>query len=293
MQDEIRTLPQKLLMGRRALVTGAGRGIGREIARQMALEGADVIINARKEPELLTLREEITAMGQKCQIVLGDICTPETAEKFAAAAEEWGGLDILVNNAGILDRDGTLQTTPETFDHIIQVNLVSVFRITQKLLQALCESKGCIVNITSSASRAPHPNANPAYGASKAGLTALTRQWALEFAPQGVRINAVQCGPIETDMSQSWTPEYREKVMSAVPLHRLGTPWDVARCAVFLASEQAAYITGASLNANGKIDGVKQKFTETGPRLRPGAFCIEDKNDTQGTKSIKGSILKQ
>ena len=134
-------------------------------------------------------------MGQKCQIVLGDICTPETAEKFAAAAEEWGGLDILVNNAGILDRDGTLQTTPETFDHIIQVNLVSVFRITQKLLQALCESKGCIVNITSSASRAPHPNANPAYGASKAGLTALTRQWALEFAPQGVRINAVQCGP--------------------------------------------------------------------------------------------------
>lgn len=215
MQDEIRTLPQKLLMGRRALVTGAGRGIGREIARQMALEGADVIINARKEPELLTLREEITAMGQKCQIVLGDICTPET------------------------------------FDHIIQVNLVSVFRITQKLLQALCESKGCIVNITSSASRAPHPNANPAYGASKAGLTALTRQWALEFAPQGVRINAVQCGPIETDMSQSWTPEYREKVMSAVPLHRLGTPWDVARCAVFLASEQAAYITGASLNANG------------------------------------------
>ena len=169
-------------------------------------------------------------MGQKCQIVLGDICTPETAEKFAAAAEEWGGLDILVNNAGILDRDGTLQTTPETFDHIIQVNLV---------------------NITSSASRAPHPNANPAYGASKAGLTALTRQWALEFAPQGVRINAVQCGPIETDMSQSWTPEYREKVMSAVPLHRLGTPWDVARCAVFLASEQAAYITGASLNANG------------------------------------------
>ena len=251
MQDEIRTLPQKLLMGRRALVTGAGRGIGREIARQMALEGADVIINARKEPELLTLREEITAMGQKCQIVLGDICTPETAEKFAAAAEEWGGLDILVNNAGILDRDGTLQTTPETFDHIIQVNLVSVFRITQKLLQALCESKGCIVNITSSASRAPHPNANPAYGASKAGLTALTRQWALEFAPQGVRINAVQCGPIETDMSQSWTPEYREKVMSAVPLHRIGTPWDVARCAVFLASEQAAYITGASLNANG------------------------------------------
>ena len=91
-------------------------------------------------------------MGQKCQIVLGDICTPETAEKFATAAEEWGGLDILVNNAGILDRDGTLQTTPETFDHIIQVNLVSVFRITQKLLQALCERK-----VASSISHLPLP----------------------------------------------------------------------------------------------------------------------------------------
>ena len=115
-------------------------------------------------------------MGQKCQIVLGDICTPETAEKFAAAAEEWGGLDILVSNAGILDRDGTLQTTPETFDHIIQVNLVSVFRITQKLLQALCESKGCIVNITSSASRALIQR-EPGLWRVQAGLTALTRQW--------------------------------------------------------------------------------------------------------------------
>lgn len=251
MQDEIRKLPQKLLQGRRALVTGAGRGIGREIARQLALEGADIIINARKEPELIALRDEIAAMGQRCQIVLGDICAPETVEKFAAAVDDWNGLDILVNNAGILDRNGTLQTTVDAFDHIIQVNLVSVFRITQRMLPFLCESKGCVVNITSSASRAPHPNANPAYGASKAGLTALTRQWAMEFAPKGVRVNAVQCGPIETDMSQSWTPEYREKVMSAVPLHRLGTPWDVARCAVFLASEQAAYITGASLSANG------------------------------------------
>lgn len=251
MPQEIKKLPQKLLLGRRALVTGAGRGIGREIARQLALEGADVIINARKEAELLTLKDEITGMGRNCQIVLGDICAPETAEKFAAAAQTWGGLDILVNNAGILDRDGTLKTTVEAFDRIVQVNLVSVFRITQKLLPALCESRGCIINITSSASRAPHPNANPAYGASKAGVTALTRQWALEFAPQGVRVNAVQCGPVETDMSQSWTPEYREKVLSAVPLHRLGTPWDVARCVVFLASEQAAFITGASLNANG------------------------------------------
>ena len=135
MQDEIRTLPQKLLMGRRALVTGAGRGIGREIARQMALEGADVIINARKEPELLTLREEITAMGQKCQIVLGDICTPETAEKFAAAAEEWGGLDILVNNAGIESRHPTHELPLDVWEKTLAVNLTGVFAGSRRAIQ--------------------------------------------------------------------------------------------------------------------------------------------------------------
>lgn len=251
MSVEAKTLPNQLLLNRRAVVTGAGRGIGREITRQLALEGADVIINARHKEDLITLDQEITAMGRRCQVVAGDVCDPDTSQRFVQVASEWGGLDILVNNAGMLDRDGTLQTTVDTFDHIVQVNLISVFRITQALLPALAKSKGCVINITSSASRAPHPNANPAYGAAKAGVTALTRQWALEFAPQSIRVNAVQCGPVETEMSSSWPPAYREKVMSIIPLHRLGTPWDIARGVVFLASEQAAYITGASLNMNG------------------------------------------
>lgn len=251
MSIELKKIPLQLVADQRALVTGAGRGIGREIARQLALEGADVIVNARRQEDLITLKEEIMSMGRRCLIVAGDICDSQTTDNIIKAVKQWGGLDILVNNAGILDRDGTLKTTVEAFEHIVQVNLVSVFQITQALLPTICENKGCVINITSSASRAAHPNANPAYGASKAGVTALTRQWALEFAPQGVRVNAVQCGPIETEMSLSWTPDYREKVMEAVPLHRLGTPWDVARCVVFLASEQAAYITGASLNANG------------------------------------------
>lgn len=251
MTTELKKLPPRLLMHKRAVVTGAGRGIGREIARQLALEGADVIVNARHREALVSLEQEIVDMGCRCQVVEGDVCAPETLQRLKEAAEQWDGLDLLVNNAGILDRDGTLQTTVETFDRIVQVNLISVFRVTQGLLPLLIQSKGCVVNITSSASRAPHPNANPAYGASKAGVTALTRQWAQEFAAQGVRVNAVQCGPVETDMSHSWTPAYREKVMSAVPLHRLGTPWDAARSVVFLASEQAAFITGASLNVNG------------------------------------------
>lgn len=239
------------LEGRLALVTGAGKGVGRAIAAELAREGADVIINARSMDTLVTLREEIEAMGRRCVIVAGDVCAEETAQAMFDAAKELGGLHILVNNAGINNRDKTLQTTVEAFKNIIDVNLNSVFAITQKLLPIMLETGGSIVNITSSAGRAPHPNANPAYGASKAALTMLTKELALEFAGRGVRVNAVQCGPIETEMTKQWTPEYREKVMNAVPVGRIGTPHEVARAVVYLAGPDAGYITGASLNLNG------------------------------------------
>lgn len=239
------------LEGRLALVTGAGKGVGRAIAAELAREGADVIINARSMDTLVTLREEIEAMGRRCVIVAGDVCAEETAQAMFDAAKELGGLHILVNNAGINNRDKTLQTTVEAFKNIIDVNLNSVFAITQKLLPIMLETGGSIINITSSAGRAPHPNANPAYGASKAALTMLTKELALEFAGRGVRVNAVQCGPIETEMTKQWTPEYREKVMNAVPVGRIGTPHEVARAVVYLAGPDAGYITGASLNLNG------------------------------------------
>lgn len=239
------------LEGRLALVTGAGKGVGRAIAAELAREGADVIINARSMDTLVTLREEIEAMGRRCVIVAGDVCAEETAQAMFDAAKELGGLHILVNNAGINNRDKTLQTTVEAFKNIIDVNLNSVFAITQKLLPIMLETGGSIINITSSAGRAPHPNANPAYGASKAALTMLTKELALEFAGRGIRVNAVQCGPIETEMTKQWTPEYREKVMNAVPVGRIGTPHEVARAVVYLAGPDAGYITGASLNLNG------------------------------------------
>jgi len=240
------------LEGRRALVTGAGKGVGRAIAAELAREGADVIINARSVDTLETLKKEIEAMGRRCVIAAGDVCSEETVQAMFDAAQALGGLDILVNNAGINNRDKTLQTTVEAFKNIIDVNLISVFAITQKLLPIMVDQgSGCIVNITSSAGRAPHPNANPAYGASKAALTMLTKELALEFAGKGIRVNAVQCGPIETEMTKQWTPEYREKVMSAVPVGRIGTPQEVARAVVYLAGPDAGYITGASLNLNG------------------------------------------
>lgn len=239
------------LEGRRALVTGAGKGLGRAISLELAREGADVIVNARSVDTLETLRAEIEAMGRRCVIAAGDVCAEKTAQAMADAAASLGGLDILVNNAGINDRNKTLQTTVKDFARIIDVNLISVFAVTQKLLPMLIEAKGCIVNITSSAGKAPHPNANPAYGASKAALTMLTKELALEFADKGVRVNAVQCGPIETEMTTQWTPEYRQKVMAAVPVGRIGTPQEVARAVVYLAGPDAGFITGASLNING------------------------------------------
>ena len=240
------------LEGKRALVTGAGKGLGRAIAQELAAEGADLIINARSVDTLESLKVEVEAMGRRCLAVPGDICDPLTSEEMKKAVRELGGLDILVNNAGINNRKKTLETIVEEFEHIMDVNLIGVFRVTQALLPVMVEQhSGCIINITSSAGRAPHPYANPAYGASKAALTALTKELALEFAPQGIRVNAVQCGPIETEMTKQWTPEYRARVMSQIPVGRIGTAREVGRAVVYLAGGDAGYITGASLNING------------------------------------------
>lgn len=240
------------LEGKRALVTGAGRGIGRAIALELAAEGARVIANARSEDTLLTLKAEIEAKGGNCIAVSGDVCGEATVQALTDAVRALGGLDVLVNNAGINNRNKTLQTTVEEFSHIIDVNLISVFRLSQAMLPIMVEQgSGCIVNITSSAGRAPHQNANPAYGVSKAALTMLTKELALEFAGSGIRVNAVQCGPVETEMSKQWTQEYRARVLSQTPLGRIGAPREIARAVVYLAGPDAGFITGASLNING------------------------------------------
>lgn len=241
-----------MLEGKRALITGAGRGVGRAVAKELAAQGAQVIVTARSADTLHTLKREIEGEGGRCIVVAGDICQEQTVRALSEAAGALGGLDILINNAGINNRNKTLQTTVKEFSDIIHVNLISVFALTQALLPMMVEQRsGCIVNITSSAGRAPHPNANPAYGASKAGLTMLTKELALEFAPYGIRVNAVQCGPVETEMTMQWTDEYRARVMGQIPLGRIGTAEEVARAVLYLAGPDAGYITGASLNLNG------------------------------------------
>lgn len=240
------------LAGQRALVTGAGRGLGKAIAIELAREGASLIINARNEAALNEVRSEIESMGGRCVVVAGDLSIPETTDRIVETVRREGGLDILVNNAGINNRNLTLETTAEEFAGIIDVNLISVFRLTQALLRIMVEQQsGCIVNITSSAGKSPHPYANPAYGCSKAALTILTKELAQEFAKDHIRVNAVQCGPVETEMTSQWTEAYRQKVMNSIPVGRMGTAREIGRAVVYLCGPDAGYITGASLNING------------------------------------------
>ena len=181
---------------------------------------------------------------------------PSSGAKSRRLAETclsaYGRIDTLVNNAGINSRYRFEDLPLEEWDRMLRTNLTSAFYTCKCVVPHMLEQKsGCIINMSSSAGKTAHPNASICYGVSKAGINSLTQKLAYDLAPSGIRVNAVCPGPIETDMSQQWTPEYREKVYSAIPLRRLGTGEDVANVAVFLASEMSAFIVGESINVNG------------------------------------------
>lgn len=243
----------RLLEGNAAIVTGSSRGIGREIALAFARHGADVVIHGTREESLQPLRQEILALGGNCVCVAGDIGQYETAQRLAQAClDAFGKIDTLVNNAGINSRYSFLDLPLEGWDRMLQINLTSAFYTCRCVVPHMLEQgSGCIINMSSSAGKTPHPTSSVSYGVSKAGINSLTQKLAYDLAPHGIRVNALCPGPIETDMSKQWTPEYREKVFSAIPLHRLGKGEDVANAAVFLASEMSAFIVGESINING------------------------------------------
>lgn len=243
----------ELLKGYAAIITGSSRGIGRAIALGFARNGADLVIHGTREDALKQLQEEIRAMGVRCEYVAGDIGQMETAQRLAATCmEAYGKIDTLVNNAGINSRFSFEDVTAEEWDCMIRTNLTSAFYTCKCVVPYMLErGRGTIVNMSSSAGKTAHPNASVCYGVSKAGINSLTQKLAYDLAPKGIRVNAVCPGPIETDMSTQWTPEYREKVFSTIPLHRLGTGEDVANVTVFLASEMSAFVVGESINVNG------------------------------------------
>lgn len=238
----------KLLEGKSAVITGSSRGIGKAIAMAFAIHGAGLVIHGTNEETLKSLSDEL-----ECEYVAGDIGELSTSERLAEKCmKTFGKIDILVNNAGINTRTKFLDLSVQEWEKVIRVNLTGTFYACKCVIPFMLEHRaGSIINMSSRAGKTAHGNASLCYGASKGGIDSMTRNLANEFAPFGIRVNSICPGPIETDMSLQWTPEYREKVLAGIPLRRLGKAEDIADLAVFLASDMAGFITGESINING------------------------------------------
>jgi 3-oxoacyl-[acyl-carrier protein] reductase len=240
------------LKDRVAIVTGASQGIGRETALALARAGAKVAAAARNAEKLAALAGEISAAGGEALAVKMDIADPEQVKAgFKQVAERFGRLDILVNNAAVT-RDGlALRMKPEDWDVVIRTNLTGAHLcIQQALAMMLRQRSGRIISVASVVAQSG--NAGQAnYAASKGGLLGLTKAIAIEVASRNITVNAVSPGFIETAMTDVLPDKVKEELKTRIPLGRMGTPAEVAAAIVFLASDEAAYITGQVLSVNG------------------------------------------
>lgn len=242
-----------VLAGRRAIVTGAGRGIGRAIAVRLAAAGAAVVVNDVDAARAEAAADLVRAQGQRALAFAADVSDwPAVEGLTAAAVEAFGGIEILVNNAGIIRR-GTLETMSlDDWHSVIAVNLTGAFyccRAAAPLLRAA--GYGRIINVTSIAAQMGDITSAPGYGPSKAGVVALTKTLARTLAPWGITVNAIAPHAVETEMSGQWSPQVRASVLAGIPLGRLAREEEVAEAAAYLASPLAGFITGATLDING------------------------------------------
>ncbi len=244
------------LSGRVAFVTGGGTGIGRAAAELFAAEGADVVVAGRR-PE--PLREVAAASDGRISDFTMDVTrSADRALAVAAVAERYGRLDILVNNAAVVYVAPFMQLKEHEIEHVFHANLTSTALFIQQCVPLLARTKGNIVNISSAVARyTTVPSSQQvAYSASKAGLNQLTRALAAELGEMGIRVNAVAPGATLTPMATSGgldEPSMRKKVLEMTALGRVGEPIDVARSILFLASDQAEWVTGQILDASGGL----------------------------------------
>ena len=237
------------LAGKRALVTGASGAIGGAIARSLHGQGAAVALSGTREPALADLAR---ALGARAHVVPADLAdAAAAADLLARASAAMGGLDILVNNAGVTRDTLALRMKDEDWQHVLNVNLTSAFRLSRAALKAMMRQRwGRIISIASIVGLTG--NAGQAnYAASKAGLIAMTKSVAQEVASRGITANCVAPGFIETPMTEALGEDQRAALAGAIPAGRFGAAEDVAVCVAFLASDEAAYITGETLHVNG------------------------------------------
>jgi 3-oxoacyl-[acyl-carrier protein] reductase len=239
------------LSGRVALVTGASRGIGRAIALRLAGAGATVVAAARAENARGTAGE-IHAAGGSAEAITLDVADAASIDAaITGILERHGRIDVLVNNAGITRDTLVLRMKREDWDAVIQTNLTAAFACAQAVLKPMIKQRsGRIINITSVVGQSGNAG-QVNYAASKAGLIGLTKALALEVASRNITVNAVAPGLIDTDMTRAIAAGAHEDWAAKIPLKRLGTPADVAGAVLFLASDEASYITGHVLAVNG------------------------------------------
>ncbi len=243
------------LSGRKALVTGASRGLGQAIAEALASAGADVAITARKSDDLTETASLIAALGRACVPLSLDVQDVEAcANVTAEAAAKLGGLDILVNNAGYEEIRPSLDVDEELWDRIVSTNLKGAFFCAQAAARHMTDTKsgGAIINLCSLTSYVGVPTAAP-YGSSKSGLMGMTHALATEWAPHGIRVNGIAPGYFRTSMTDVFyeNDEWQKSMLDKIPQGRFGRMDDVAGAVVFLASTASAYITGQVIPSDG------------------------------------------
>lgn len=238
-----------------ALVTGGSRGIGRAIVKRFAAEGAKVgFVYRGSQPAADSLVQELTSSGGTAVALQADVSSLEAAQGCAERLEkDWGRLDILVNNAGVIQDDLFVRMEPEAWTKVLQTNLGGTYNFCRAVAYTMMKQRrGRIINISSVAAEYVNPGQTN-YAASKGAINAFTRALAVELAPRNVTVNAIAPGFIETDMSEAVRNKAGDMIKKFIPMRRIGQADDIARVAVFLASEESAYLTGQVITVDGGL----------------------------------------
>jgi 3-oxoacyl-[acyl-carrier protein] reductase len=241
------------LVDKVAIVTGAGRGIGKAIAIALAREGASVIINDVNIQTAEKVTKEIKSLGWKALAIQVDVSdSKEVNQMVQSAIKKFKRVDILVNNAAIIKRGSIEDLNEEDWDRVMDVNLKGAFNCMKAVAGIMKKQRyGKIVNISSIAGKIGDLASAPCYGASKAGMICLAKSLARELAVYNINVNVIAPHAIKTDMSREWSEEKRKSIIAEIPLGRMGEPEDIAEAVVFLVSDKAKFITGEVLDVNG------------------------------------------